>query len=362
MVSDDLQARLREGATALMSSTEYYDPNVKVVIAAVDLLREAADALARVEAERKPDGQGRDTTADAVVSSADESTGDGLSAVSTIRDYLGWTGYGDGVRPVTELQVYAALDRIENGLRLIAGGILVRREYAETMLVARALLTDTAASATEDAPQGVLPSPETQALARLAKKATPGPWKRDRKCIIKHVDGGSRDKVVVSYPYAVTTDDAPNLDFIAAANPAAVLELCDRLLAAEGALLAAEQERAVDRHEIGHLVVALETAEQERDQLREELQKARLTAGSLAVSDRRIRERERAEASLEEARQALRALLAATSALDKALTDVIGTDEYPGSLTSLHTELRLAGWAAERALAVVVSEEPPDAD
>ena len=34
--------------------------------------------------------------------------------------------------------------------------------------------------------------------------------------------------------------------------------------------------------------------------------------------------------------------------MDRRLTDLIGTEDYPNPLTSLHTELRLALWAYER--------------
>lgn len=58
--------------------------------------------------------------------------------------------------------------------------------------------------------------------------------------------------------------------------------------------------------------------------------------------------------------EALRKLALAACAIDSALTDLIGTDAYPDALTDAHTELRLASWEAERALAYAQLASPSD--
>ena len=79
---------------------------------------------------------------------------------------------------------------------------------------------------------------DTTKLRELAQKATPGPWYSkwpEERCAWKDI-GHSR------YPVAYTGDcfdDAPNAEFIAAANPSAVLALLDKLDGTESMFLAA---------------------------------------------------------------------------------------------------------------------------
>ena len=79
---------------------------------------------------------------------------------------------------------------------------------------------------------------DTTKLRELAKKATPGPWYSkwpEERCAWKDIGPGR-------YPVAYTGDcfdDAPNAEFIAAANPSAVLALLDKLDGTESMFLAA---------------------------------------------------------------------------------------------------------------------------
>jgi len=69
---------------------------------------------------------------------------------------------------------------------------------------------------------------DTQRLRELAQAATPGPWYSkwpEERCAWKDI-GHSR------YPVAYTGDcfdDAPNAEYIAAANPATVLALLEKI-------------------------------------------------------------------------------------------------------------------------------------
>ncbi|MBD1590231.1 ead/Ea22-like family protein [Pseudomonas typographi] len=91
-------------------------------------------------------------------------------------------------------------------------------------------------------------------LKRLAEAATPGPWSARTDDLCYAVTTLGRFRIIVGS--APADDPEPDALFIAAANPAAVLELIAELESANARL-----------HEVA---VACATAEQERDQLKAE--------------------------------------------------------------------------------------------
>lgn len=115
---------------------------------------------------------------------------------------------------------------------------------------------------------------DSNELRRLAQAATSGEWYVERGNYIcgriEVTDGEEEWHPVI----ACTDDDETNVDFeanaafIAAANPAAVSELLDRLEAAESARRDDYQNwmTALDRN--AELLAKLEAAEKERDELR----------------------------------------------------------------------------------------------
>jgi hypothetical protein len=64
-------------------------------------------------------------------------------------------------------------------------------------------------------------------LKALALAATPGPWMRlfGERTLYDRMEDGCRGNAIVRADLAYSKQDADNLDFIAAANPATVLEL-----------------------------------------------------------------------------------------------------------------------------------------
>ncbi|MBD1555239.1 ead/Ea22-like family protein [Pseudomonas typographi] len=92
-------------------------------------------------------------------------------------------------------------------------------------------------------------------LKRLAEAATPGPWSARTDDLCYAVTTLGRFRIIVGS--APADDPEPDALFIAAANPAAVLELIAELESANARL-----------HEVA---VACATAEQERDQLKAEV-------------------------------------------------------------------------------------------
>ena len=91
----------------------------------------------------------------------------------------------------------------------------------------------------------------------------------------------------------------------------------------------------------------------ERDSLAAQVEALQGDAGQLADEVKRLAE------LVEQMRPVVEAagtLHNAAARLDQALTEAIGTDEYPNALTSLHTELRLAAWKSGAALDASRSE------
>lgn len=64
-------------------------------------------------------------------------------------------------------------------------------------------------------------------IKALAEKATKGPWMRlfGERTVYDRMEDGCRGNPIVRADSAFGSDDANNLDFIAAANPAAILAL-----------------------------------------------------------------------------------------------------------------------------------------
>jgi len=69
--------------------------------------------------------------------------------------------------------------------------------------------------------------PDLARLKALALAATPGPWMRlfGERTVYDRMEDGCRGKAIVRADVAFNHTDAQNLDFIVAANPAAVLAL-----------------------------------------------------------------------------------------------------------------------------------------
>jgi transposase len=102
---------------------------------------------------------------------------------------------------------------------------------------------------------------DTNALRRLAQAATPGPW-----------DNTDPDPTIINSPYnqlAICYRNSRALTdakFIAAANPAVISELLDRLEAAE-------KERDSVEKLADRLALALNTSNHERDNLRAKIER-----------------------------------------------------------------------------------------
>ena len=105
-------------------------------------------------------------------------------------------------------------------------------------------------------------------LRRLAQAATPGPWYVTGKLtryVEALIDGGLIQEVAACGPTKADGGYGPqqeaNARLIAAANPAAISEILDRLEAAE-------KERGSAMMLVDRLALALNTSNHERDALR----------------------------------------------------------------------------------------------
>ena len=105
-------------------------------------------------------------------------------------------------------------------------------------------------------------------LRRLAQAATPGPWYVTGKLtryVEARIDGGLIQEVAACGPTKADGGYGPqqeaNARLIAAANPAAISELLDRLEEAE-------KERGSAMMLVDRLALALNTSNHERDALR----------------------------------------------------------------------------------------------
>ena len=109
---------------------------------------------------------------------------------------------------------------------------------------------------------------DTNELRRLAQAATPGPWYVTGKLtryVEALIDGGLIQEVAACGPTKADGGYGPqqeaNASLIAAANPAAISELLDRLEEAE-------KERGSAMMLVDRLALALNTSNHERDALR----------------------------------------------------------------------------------------------
>ena len=109
---------------------------------------------------------------------------------------------------------------------------------------------------------------DTNELRRLAQAATPGPWYVTGKLtryVEALIDGGLIQEVAACGPTKADGGYGPqqeaNARLIAAANPAAISELLDRLEEAE-------KERGSAMMLVDRLALALNTSNHERDALR----------------------------------------------------------------------------------------------
>ena len=121
---------------------------------------------------------------------------------------------------------------------------------------------------------------DTNELRRLAQAATPGPWK-----MLPVGDGRQKFAVADSEFLSILTvtdeggatfgtvyDDA-DAKFIAAANPAAISELLDRLEAAESEAIEQARLNGMGSEREAALIAKLEAAEKERDVLKAKVER-----------------------------------------------------------------------------------------
>ena len=125
---------------------------------------------------------------------------------------------------------------------------------------------------------------DTNELRRLAQAAmhpvTKGRWMRlfGERTVYDRMEDGCRGIPVVSTPVSPPHPfEAACLDFIAAANPAAVIEILDRLEAAESEALEQARLNGMGGEREAALMAKLEAAEIERDS-------AKKLADSLALA------------------------------------------------------------------------------
>ena len=113
---------------------------------------------------------------------------------------------------------------------------------------------------------------DTNELRRLAQAAmhpvTKGRWMRlfGERTVYDRMEDGCRGIPVVSTPVSPPHPfEAACLDFIAAANPAAVIEILDHLEAAESEALEEARLNGMGSEREAALIAKLEAAEKERD-------------------------------------------------------------------------------------------------
>lgn len=128
-------------------------------------------------------------------------------------------------------------------------------------------------------------------LRRLAEAAPPGPWMVDGDVgedLIVIVDDGC-DTSFTQITGDIHQGDGGWSDaaYIAAANPAAVLDLLDQLDAAEGRLVDAGYRAAEDQAEIHHLRDQVSRLTRERDEweANEQTQNARADAAEARLAE-----------------------------------------------------------------------------
>lgn len=114
-------------------------------------------------------------------------------------------------------------------------------------------------------------------LRRLAQAATPGPWinhgRQPNVAGLPHSAVAAKTLLarVYSEAYGDVEQETANASLIAAANPAAITELLDRLEAAESDALEQARLNGMGSEREAALMAKLEVAEKERDELRADL-------------------------------------------------------------------------------------------
>lgn len=138
---------------------------------------------------------------------------------------------------------------------------------------------------------------DTNKLRRLAQAAmhpvTKGRWMRlfGERTVYDRMEDGCRGIPVVSTPVSPPHPfEAACLDFIAAANPAAVIEILDRLEAAEAEALEQARLNGMGAEREAALLAKLEAAEKERDFAKTEI--ARLHDDIRELTDVRVLDEE----------------------------------------------------------------------
>ena len=125
---------------------------------------------------------------------------------------------------------------------------------------------------------------DTKELRRLAQEATPGPWESHvGHLVLAPFEGGAASIAEMMLPYRIgyndgeiVSDRKSNAAFIAAANPAVVSELLDRLDAAEKHAAELEERCAVLTDE---LRLAVRQNSRDRLMTAEELRSCEATLG-----------------------------------------------------------------------------------
>ena len=132
---------------------------------------------------------------------------------------------------------------------------------------------------------------DTNELRRLAQAATPGPWYVTGKLtryVEARIDGGLIQEVAACGPTKADGGYGPqqeaNARLIAAANPATITELLDRLEATKTAWKETDKAcRDLTEKVIPNLRESLESAEKERDALRAKIERMDEAMESLLI-------------------------------------------------------------------------------
>jgi len=130
---------------------------------------------------------------------------------------------------------------------------------------------------------------DTKELRRLAQAATPGPWinhgRQPNVAGLPHSAVAAKTLLarVYSEAYGDVEQETANASFIAAANPAAISELLDRLEAAEADALEQARLNGMGASREAALMAKLEAAERERDDVA--MQLAQSEQGKRKISE-----------------------------------------------------------------------------
>lgn len=120
-------------------------------------------------------------------------------------------------------------------------------------------------------------------LRRLAQAATPGPWiaagpsfgeslpKYLNEVVIDRAGDEDDGYSICGAPLGLDKEGSDDMAFVAAANPATITELLDRLEAAESDCLEQARMNGMGASREAALMAKLEAAEKERDELRAEI-------------------------------------------------------------------------------------------